>query len=97
MKTFKLLPVQVGKDFYEVSHIFTDGEIMKLLLMPKIGKRLTFCEAYSLRWHELSYKGNIFNYSVLNMSLEEFCSSRGYYIEFEEGELRVNEYAKIQH
>lgn len=88
-KLFKLSPVMVNGQKYEVSHDFSDNEIGKILIMPKVGKKLTFVEAYNLRWHELSYMGRIFNCSIQSMPLHEYCVSRNYYIEFDEGEINV--------
>jgi hypothetical protein len=95
---FKLAPVRLGNDVYQISHQFTAEEIVNIMLMPKIGKKLSFEEAYSLRFHELSYKGKLFRYTVQATPLDQYCMERGYYIEFKEGEIyAVGERTKIQH
>lgn len=96
MKNFRLAPIIIGEDTYQISHKFSDEEIIEILLMPKLGKKLTFGQAYSLRWHELAYKGKLFKYSVQATPLIQYCRERGYYIEFEEGEIYAKR-SKIQH
>lgn len=95
---FKLAPVRLGNNTYQISHQFTAEEIIKILLMPKIGKRLTFGQAYVLRFGELSYKGKLFRYTVQATPLDQFCMERGYYIEFAEGEIyAVGKSTEFQH
>jgi hypothetical protein len=94
---FKLAPVRLGKETFQISHQFTKEEIINILLMPKIGKKLNFAEAYQLRWNELAYKGKLFRYTAQATPLDQYCRDRGYYIEFEEGEIYASERTKIQH
>jgi hypothetical protein len=95
---FRLAPVKLGNETFQVSHQFTAEEIITILLMPKVGKKLSFQQAYELRFSELAYNGKLFRYSVQSTPLVQFCRERGYYIEFGEGEIYASsERTKIQH
>jgi len=91
MRVFKLAPVTIMGRKYQISHKFTDAEITELMMMPKVGKKISFSKAYELRYMELTYLGKIFNSMVQCTSMIDFLRARGYYVEFEEGEL---EYGK---
>lgn len=90
MKTSKIVrfkPVTCGNKTVDVNHQFSNADLARIMIMPKIGKRLTFTEAYRLRWHELSYKNYLFSYKSMNESLIDWCRTRGYYIDIEECEV----------
>ncbi len=96
-RVFTLAPVMVQGQSFQISHVFTDEDITKLMMMPKMGKPITFSGAYELRWSELSFCGKLFQYTVQSTPLDQFCRDRGYYIEFSEEELYVSESTKLQH
>lgn len=85
----KLKPINVEGREYEVDHLFPLSEIIKLMRMPKIGIRISFRQAYALRWMEGSYRGRLFTYRVQSMPLYDYCVSRGYYIEFTDEDIEV--------
>jgi len=71
----------------------TDREIEEILTMPKVGTRLTFCQACDLRNAETVVTkpdGDFdFNLAPLEISLAEWARRRGCYIEFDESELEA--------
>lgn len=95
MRVFKLAPVSVLGKSYQVSHNFPDSEIMELMLMPKVGLKLSFSQAYELRWTEMTRLGKICRYSVQSTKMIQFLRERGYYVEFEEGELDYGQTAEL--
>lgn len=74
-------PVRCGSKEVEINHQFSNEELVIIMLMPRVGKKLSFIEAYRLRWHELSYEGYLFSYLAMNIPLADWCRERGYYIE----------------
>jgi hypothetical protein len=94
-RIFYLAPVKVLGRFYQVTHHFPDSEIIELMLMPKIGARLSFSQAYELRWIELTRLGKIYNSRVQCTKMIQFLRERGYYIEFDEGELNYGEATEL--
>ena len=95
MRVFKLAPVVVLGKSYQVSHNFPDSEILELLLMPKIGRKVSFSEAYELRWTEKTRLGKIYKSTVQCTKMIQFLRERGLYIEFGEGELDYGKVAEL--
>jgi len=95
MRVFKLAPVRVLGRTYQVTHNFPDSEIIELMLMPKVGVKLSFSEAYELRWTELTRLGKIYSSRVQCTKMIQFLRERGYYVEFEEGELDYGKVAEL--
>lgn len=85
---YRLSPVKCNGRYYEVNHLFSQEEIEALIKMPKKGLKISFEQAYELRWMEGSYLNRLFTYKVMNMSIYEYCISRNYYIEFKDDELQ---------
>lgn len=95
MRVFRLAPVSVLGRHYQVTHNFPDSEIMELMLMPKIGQKISFSQAYELRWTEMTRLGKIYNSRVQCTKMIQFLRERGYYVEFEEGELDYGQITEL--
>lgn len=90
---YKVRPCKIYCDdtVVDINAIITNRDIGGIFRFPKIGKSISFGEAYRLRLDKLSdqsvygipFKGDF------SMSLPHWVSLYGYFIEFDENEIAV--------
>jgi len=95
-KTYRFNPIQVveNEEPWEVSHEFNDLDVQEIYRMEKIGKRLSFSEAYRLRWLECARQDSKGKYwlmsgSAIRTQIWQWAKEKGYYIEFEENDFEL--------
>ena len=97
MKKYYLKPIKTDRKTYQVNHKFSDCDILRIFLMPRVGVKVSFSEAYLLRRYESMKNGFVVKSFINTMDLVEYCISRCIYIEFEDKEIEINTCEKLQH
>lgn len=93
-RTYLLKPVKVVdyQEAWEITHEFSDFEIQSIYLMEKTGEKISFKEAYRLRWLEMAQKDSKGRYwlvssKAIRTPLWKWAKERGYWIKFEENDI----------
>lgn len=67
----------------------TNKEIYGILRMPHVGRRISYSESSEIRCAECFGGSDLLSFESYEMDIVTWAKSRGYYIEFEDGELEI--------
>lgn len=95
-KTYAFKPIKMVdyEEAWEVSHEFNEIDVQEVYRMDKVGTKLSFEEAYRLRWFEMARQDSqgkwwLMSGKAIRTPIWQWAKDRGFYIEFAEDDFTL--------